>query len=151
MPRWVSDPASPHAIPPGWRGWFERLRRFDHWLLGILGRAISGTYSDGFMHAGNLAYLSLIALFPFFITAAAIAGLVGQGDSGREAVEAVLATMPIGVAAVVREPVADEFKVRPGAVNVVLVSMGYAGLRLATPMPPRTPAQKYLRPLFAAG
>lgn len=110
----MSDPVKPDAIPPGWRGWLERLRRFDHWLLGILGRALSGTYNDGFMHAGNLAYLSLIALFPFFITAAAIAGLVGQGDTAREAVEAVLATMPAGVAAVVRQPVADVLAARTG-------------------------------------
>ena len=84
-------------------------------MLGIFGRALSGTYNDGFMHAGNLAYLSLIALFPFFITAAAIAGLIGQGDAGREAVEAVLATMPAGVAAVVRQPVADVLAARTGS------------------------------------
>ncbi len=98
----------------GWRGLFERARRFDHWLLGIFGRALSGTYNDGFMHAGNLAYLSLIALFPFFITAAAIAGLLGQSEVGREAVEAVLATMPAGVAAVVRQPLADVLSARTG-------------------------------------
>ncbi len=87
----------------------------DRWLFDVLRRAVSGTYSDGFMHAGNLAYLSLIALFPFFITAAAIAGLLGQGEAGREAVEAVLATMPAGVAAVVREPVADVLAARTGS------------------------------------
>lgn len=98
----------------GWRGLLDRAQRFDHWLLGIFGRALSGTYNDGFMHAGNLAYLSLIALFPFFITAAAIAGLIGQGEAGREAVEAVLATMPAGVAAVVRDPVNDVLNARTG-------------------------------------
>lgn len=86
----------------------------DRWLFAVLHRAVLGTYNDGFMHAGNLAYLSLIALFPFFITAAAIAGLLGQGEAGREAVEVVLATMPAGVAAVVREPLAAVLSARTG-------------------------------------
>jgi membrane protein len=98
-----------------WRGWVARAVGPDRWLFATLRRALLGTYNDGFMHAGNLAYLSLIALFPFFITAAAIAGLLGQGEAGREAVEAVLATMPAGVAAVVREPVADVLAARTGS------------------------------------
>lgn len=108
---WVSD------LPKvtGWRDWLARAIGPDRWLFAMLRRALLGTYSDGFMHAGNLAYLSLIALFPFFITAAAIAGLLGQGEAGREAVEAVLATMPAGVAAVVREPVADVLAARTGS------------------------------------
>lgn len=102
----------------GWLGWLragvDRLVAPDRWLFQVLRRALLGTYNDGFMHAGNLAYLSLIALFPFFITAAAIAGLVGQGDAGREAVDAVLATMPTGVADVVRAPLNDVLTARTG-------------------------------------
>ena len=37
-----------------------------------------GVYSDGFIHAGNLAYLSLMTLFPFFIVAAAVASVFGR-------------------------------------------------------------------------
>jgi membrane protein len=96
------------------RAWLDRAIGPDRWLLAVLRRALLGTYNDGFMHAGNLAYLSLIALFPFFITATAIAGLLGQGDAGREAVEVVLATMPAGVAAVVREPVDNVLAARTG-------------------------------------
>lgn len=70
-----------------------------------LGRAAVGTFNDGFIHAGNLAYLSLITLFPFFIAATFIAGALGQGEAGRAAVEAVLATVPGSVADVIREPV----------------------------------------------
>ena len=36
----------------------------------IVKRIAIGVYNDGFIHAGNLAYLALLALFPFFITAA---------------------------------------------------------------------------------
>ncbi len=41
--------------------------------LEVVKRIAVGVYNDGFIHAGNLAYLSLLALFPFFILAAAIA------------------------------------------------------------------------------
>ncbi len=33
----------------------------------VMGRVVSGTWDDGFIHAGNLAYMSLLSLFPFFI------------------------------------------------------------------------------------
>ena len=36
-------------------------------------RVAIGVYNDGFIHAGNLAFLSLLALFPFFILSAAVA------------------------------------------------------------------------------
>ena len=41
-------------------------------------RVFSGVMADGFIHAGNLAYLSILTLFPFFIVAAAIARLFGR-------------------------------------------------------------------------
>jgi len=44
----------------------------------VVKRVAIGVYNDGFIHAGNLAYLSIVALFPFFIVAAAVAHLLGQ-------------------------------------------------------------------------
>ena len=46
----------------------------------VVKRVAVGVYNDGFIHAGNLAYLSIVALFPFFIVAAAVAHLLGQGQ-----------------------------------------------------------------------
>ena len=54
----------------------ERAKREIRPLI-IAKRVGIGLYDDGFIHAGNLAYLSLLALFPFFILAAAIARLLG--------------------------------------------------------------------------
>ena len=48
----------------------ERAKREIRPLI-IAKRVGIGLYDDGFIHAGNLAYLSLLALFPFFILAAA--------------------------------------------------------------------------------
>ncbi len=34
-------------------------------------KVLIDTFNDGFIHAGNLAYLSMLAIFPFFILGAA--------------------------------------------------------------------------------
>ena len=56
-----------------------------HPALEIGKRIALGVYADGFIHAGNLAYLSILALFPFFILAAAVAAgdhLYSDSDRG---------------------------------------------------------------------
>lgn len=80
----------------------------------IVKRVAIGTYSDGFIHAGNLAYLSLMTLFPFFIVAAAVASIFGRSQDGLAAVNAFLATVPRGVADVVRQPIEDVLNARTG-------------------------------------
>jgi membrane protein len=80
----------------------------------IFKRVAVGTYSDGFIHAGNLAYLSLMTLFPFFIVAAAVASIFGRTQDGVQAVNAFLTTVPSGVADVVRQPINDVLAARSG-------------------------------------
>jgi len=48
----------------------ERAKREIKPLI-VAKRVAVGIYDDGFIHAGNLAYLALLALFPFMILAAA--------------------------------------------------------------------------------
>lgn len=78
-------------------------------------RVLVGAWSDGFIHAGNLAYLSLLTLFPFFIVAAAVAHLVGQSGQSAHAVDAFLHTVPPNVAAVLAKPIADVLAARSGS------------------------------------
>lgn len=80
----------------------------------IIKRVAVGTYSDGFIHAGNLAYLSLMTLFPFFIVAAAVASVFGRSQDGLAAVGAFLETVPPGVADVVKQPIIDVLNARTG-------------------------------------
>lgn len=80
----------------------------------IAKRVAVGTYSDGFIHAGNLAYLSLMSLFPFFIVAAAVASIFGRTQDGTAAVVAFLYAVPRGVADVVRQPINDVLQARSG-------------------------------------
>jgi membrane protein len=80
----------------------------------ILKRVVVGVYNDGFIHAGNLAYLALLSLFPFVIVAAAIARLLGQTEEGMSAVYGILETMPADVREVLKRPIADVLEARTG-------------------------------------
>lgn len=71
----------------------------------IAKRVLVGAYNDGFIHAGNLAYMAIIAIFPFFIFGAAIFSLVGEESERAASVNAVLFALPPIVGEVI-EPVA---------------------------------------------
>jgi membrane protein len=80
----------------------------------VVKRVSIGVYNDGFIHAGNLAYLSILALFPFFILAAAVAHLFGQSQDAMLTVTNVLRRLPPDVANTLREPVQEVLTVRTG-------------------------------------
>ncbi|MBV8686222.1 MAG: YihY/virulence factor BrkB family protein [Alphaproteobacteria bacterium] len=80
----------------------------------VVKRVAIGVYTDGFIHAGNLAYLALMTVFPFVIVAAAVARLFGQTEGGVQAVVALLQTMPPNVADVLRKPISDVLTARSG-------------------------------------
>ena len=60
----------------------------------IAKRTLSGTFEDGMMYAGNLAYLAMLAIFPFFILGAALFELVGGEAEAASMISAVLVSMP---------------------------------------------------------
>ena len=80
----------------------------------VIKRIATGVYADGFIHAGNLAYLSIVALFPFFIVAAAVAHLLGQSQDAMLTVTNVLRRLPPDVASTLREPIQEVLTVRTG-------------------------------------
>lgn len=90
----------------------------------VVRRVAIGTYNDGFIHAGNLAYLALIALFPFFITATALMTAIGRSEEGLHALEVILATMPKGVAATLEAPVREVLSARNGLLLWVGAAIG---------------------------
>jgi len=106
----------------------EKLKpRLTPWE--VVKRIAIGVYNDGFIHAGNLAYLSIVALFPFFIVAAAVAHLLGQGQDAMLTVTNVLRRLPPDVAATLREPIQEVLTVRTGS---LLWLGGLVGLWTAT-------------------
>jgi membrane protein len=60
----------------------------------VLKRVLLGTYNDGFIHAGNLAYMAVLAIFPFFITGAAIFSIVGEKSEQAASINAILFALP---------------------------------------------------------
>jgi membrane protein len=84
-------------------------------LREVIRRVAVGVYSDGFIHAGNLAYLALLAIFPFVIVAAAIAHLIGQGNASLAAAQALLEAMPPSVRHVLDQPMREVVEVRSGS------------------------------------
>ena len=80
----------------------------------VVKRAALGVFNDGFTHAGNLAYLSLMTLFPFFITAAAVLSLLGQSEETVRTVEGFLHVLPPDVATLLQKPISDVLTARSG-------------------------------------
>ncbi len=72
----------------------------------VFKRVVLGCFHDGTIHAGNLAYMSVLAIFPFFITGAAIFSLIGEETERMASINALLTTLPPVVANVIG-PVAE--------------------------------------------
>ena len=60
---------------------------------------------DGMVMAGHLAFLGMLALFPFIIFLVSLAGTFGQSVSGIEALSWLFDSMPTDVASVLRAPI----------------------------------------------
>lgn len=93
----LKDTYDEHVGPQG-RFWSSRPFR-------VIARVWTGAYHDGFIHAGNLAYMAILALFPFFITVGAAFSLLGETAQREASVHTFLKALPPVVAAAL-EPVA---------------------------------------------
>jgi membrane protein len=80
----------------------------------VVKRAAIGVYGDGFIHAGNIAYLALLTLFPFFIVMAALAQLFGRQPDVLHALSGFLNTLPDSVAGLIAQPIRDVLMARSG-------------------------------------
>ena len=75
-----------------------------HWRA-VLARVVVGVWQDGSIHAGNLAYMSIVALFPFFVVIAAIFSAIGEDGERAASIHAFLGALPPVIAQFL-EPVA---------------------------------------------
>ena len=94
-------------------------------VVRVLRRVWAGVINDGTIHAGNFAYMVLISLFPFCITAAALFSLVGEADQRGAAIATLLAALPPDVGSVLG-PVAH--KVLAARTGTLLWIGGAVGL-----------------------
>ena len=88
-----------HVGPDG-RFWHSRPFK-------VVARVWTGAYHDGFIHAGNLAYMAILALFPFVVTVAAVFALIGEQAQREQSVHAFLLAVP-PIVATALEPVAQD-------------------------------------------
>ena len=95
----LRDAYDQHVGPEG-RFWQTRGFR-------VIARVWAGAYHDGFIHAGNLAYMAILALFPFFVTVGAVLSLIGEQAQREASVHAFLMALPPVVAKAL-EPVARD-------------------------------------------
>ena len=117
------SPLSPEARAE--RGYHERRGKpvwERAWI--VTKRVFVGIFANGFMYAGNLAYLALLTVFPFFILAAAIASVFGQRDETMRAVNSFLYTLPHGVAEILRQPIRDVLAARTGSLLLLGALVG---------------------------
>jgi membrane protein len=77
-------------------------------------RIWAGVYHDGFVHAGNFAYMALLSLFPFFIAAAAIFSLSGEQSQREASIDAILVALPRSVALAIGPVARDVVAAREG-------------------------------------
>ena len=83
-----------------------------------------GTFNDGFIHAGNLAYLSMLAIFPFFILGAALFDLIGGRENAEAMIEAVTRALPESVASVIAPVAEDVIYARSGTLLWIGAGVG---------------------------
>ena len=80
----------------------------------MLRRVWIGAYHDGLIHAGNLAYMAILSLFPFFITVAAIFSVIGEQSQRDASIDAFLVAVPPMVGKVIGPVAHDVVNARQG-------------------------------------
>jgi len=100
----------------------------------VIRRVWTGAYYDGFIHAGNLAYMSLLALFPFFIAVTAIFSAIGEPAQRDASVDTLLTALPPMVAKVLGPVAHDVIWARSGPLLWIggLIGVWTAGSLLET-------------------
>ncbi|WP_291133874.1 YihY/virulence factor BrkB family protein [Erythrobacter sp.] len=112
--RHASRTPRPEEPSPGLRRVIARRVGPGTRTFEVTKRTLVGTYQDGFIHAGNLAYLSMLAIFPFFILGAAVFQLVGGAERTSQMIAAVLVTLPPTVSDTIRPVAANIVEARSG-------------------------------------
>jgi membrane protein len=88
-----------------WGGHIVRHLGLRGRSLDVARRVLTGVWDDGFIHAGNLAYMTMLAIFPFFIVMSAVFAALGEQGEQEASIHAFLTALPPVVSHVL-EPVA---------------------------------------------
>jgi membrane protein len=77
-------------------------------------RTLGRTLRDGYIHAGNIAYLSLVTLLPLIILITAVTAAFGETDAGQYAIDGMLRALPADVAQLFDPVIAEVLEARTG-------------------------------------
>lgn len=95
----------------------DRIKRTIHphsRFTVVLKRTVYGAWNDGVIHAGNLAYLSMLSIFPFFILGAALFSAIGEEADRAATINAILFALPPVVGDVIGPVARDVIIARTG-------------------------------------
>ncbi len=128
----MPDPAEPesylrksHSLSPEARRLLARdkrsLQQRVHHRFGpgsrifeVIKRTLVGTWNDGSIHAGNLAYMAMLSIFPFFVLGAAVFSALGDAGDRTATVNAILSALPPMVRKVIGPVARDVIEARQG-------------------------------------
>lgn len=94
--------------------WWVRLANRKPLTTGIVRRVFTRTLRDGYIHAGNIAYLSLVTLLPLVILITAVTVAFGQTDAGQYAINGVLRALPGNIAELFEPVITEVLQARTG-------------------------------------
>ena len=77
-------------------------------------RTLGRTLRDGYIHAGNLAYLSLVTLLPLIILITAVTAAFGQTAAGQYAIDGMLRALPVTLADLFAPVIEEVLQARTG-------------------------------------
>ncbi len=79
-------------------------KEFRFWRL--LKQALKAYGRDNmYVYAGNMAFIGMLAVFPFLIVLISLSALIGQTEAGNQFLDYVFANLPDNVTAQIRGPV----------------------------------------------
>lgn len=86
------------GVSNGDRSLTERLQSVERHVgpngMEVIRRVVTGVWNDGFIHAGNLAYMTMLTLFPFFIVMSAVFSMIGEQQERAASVHAFMTALP---------------------------------------------------------
>ena len=69
--------------------------------------AVKTIAHDGIEHAGYLAFLGLLAMFPFLVFLVSVVGFIGQGEAGTNFITSLLHTFPERLTAAIQPRIVE--------------------------------------------
>ncbi|MCH8082419.1 MAG: YihY/virulence factor BrkB family protein [Proteobacteria bacterium] len=85
-------------------GKIPKPKEFRFWRL--LKQAVKAYGRDNmYVYAGNMAFIGMLAVFPFLIVLISLSALIGQTEAGNQFLDYVFANLPDNVTAQIRGPV----------------------------------------------